>query len=36
VANGHRYVVTVSIAIPVGQQLQPQGSTQQFLVQITG
>ena len=35
VANGHRYVVTVSIAIPVGQQLQPQGSTQQFLVQIT-
>jgi hypothetical protein len=36
VANGHRYVVTISIAIPIGQQLQPQGATQQFLVQITG
>jgi hypothetical protein len=36
VADGHRYVVTVAIAIPVGQQLQPQGATQQFLVQITG
>jgi hypothetical protein len=36
VANGHQYLVTVSIAIPVGQQGQPQGSTQQILVQITG
>jgi hypothetical protein len=36
VAGGHRYVVTVSIAIPVEQQLQPQGAVQQFLVQING
>jgi hypothetical protein len=36
VAGGHTYLVTVSIAIPVGQQPQPQGSTQQLLVHITG
>jgi hypothetical protein len=36
VAGGHVYLVTVSIAIPAGQQSQPQGSTQQFLLQITG
>jgi hypothetical protein len=35
VVGGHRYLVTVSIAIPAGQQSQPQGSTQQFLLQIT-
>ncbi len=35
VSSGHRYTLTVSIAIPAGQA-DPTGSTQQFLLEITG
>jgi hypothetical protein len=35
VANGHRYTLTIAIAVPPGQGLI-EGSTQQFLVQISG
>lgn len=35
VAGGHTYVLTVAIAIPPGQ-LNPAGSTQQFVLLVTG
>jgi len=35
VAAGHRYLVTVAVSLPPAQQ-DPAGSTQQFLVEITG
>ena len=35
VASGHRYTLTVSVAVPAGQS-DPAGSTQEFLVQISG
>jgi hypothetical protein len=37
VATGHRYSLTISIAISVSQQANdPTGSTQQLLLQISG
>jgi hypothetical protein len=35
VAAGHLYTLTVSVAIPAGQA-DPTGSTQQFLIRISG
>jgi len=35
VAGGHQYLVTISIVVPPGEVSLPQGSSQQFLVQIT-
>lgn len=35
VSTGHRYLLTVAVSLPPGQ-LNPAGSTQQFLVAITG
>lgn len=35
VAQGHRYMLTVTVSLPPGQA-DPTGSTQQFLVQVTG
>jgi hypothetical protein len=35
VASGHRYTMTVSLSLPPGQA-DPTGSTQAFLVQVTG
>jgi hypothetical protein len=34
VATGHRYTVTVKVSVPPGQ-VDPAGSTQQFLVYVT-
>ncbi len=36
VASGHTYVVTLVAAAPNGEPAVPDGSTQQFVVQITG
>lgn len=37
VASGHRYTLTVAIAIPVGQEADnTAGSTQQLVLQISG
>jgi hypothetical protein len=35
VSSAHRYLLTVSVSLPPGQ-VDPAGSTQQFLVQVTG
>jgi hypothetical protein len=35
VGAGHRYMLTVAVSLPPGQQ-DPAGSTQQFLVEVTG
>jgi hypothetical protein len=35
VATGHSYTLTVSVAVPPGQELRD-GSSQEFLVQISG
>jgi hypothetical protein len=36
VAGGHLYTLTLAIAIDPSNQLDPTGSTQQFLLQISG
>ncbi len=35
VAGGHLYLLVVSVAVPT-DQADPTGTTQQFLLQITG